>query len=102
MAKPMVRGYGEKTGTWTRRTYDLSGKGQETTPVRVRRKRLGDGGGILWQFPPGWDDGSGKVKHLPKGHPQEGRVYFSNRAEAMEIAKRYEGMSGDRTRFDPM
>jgi hypothetical protein len=63
-------------------------------------KRPGSDGGISFQFPPGWDDGSGKVKHIPSG-PYKGRVYFTSREEARDIAKRHEDQSGLRTRYDP-
>ena len=59
------------------------------------------GGGISFQFPPGWDDGSGKVRHVESG-PWKGRVYFQSAREAKEIAKRYEDQAGTRCRYDPM
>jgi hypothetical protein len=60
----------------------------------------GDRRGISFTFPPGWDDGSGKVSHVPDG-PFKGRVMFTSRREAEEIGKRLEGKSGDRVRYDP-
>jgi hypothetical protein len=95
-----VQGFGKKKGTWKSRSYDLSGRGPGVTPVRVRRKRLGDGGGVLFQFPPGYDDKSGKLNYMKSG-PWEGRVVFQNRREAKEIAARYEGMCGEKIRYDP-
>ena len=60
----------------------------------------GDRRGISFQFPPGWDDGSGKIKHVQSG-PYKGRVMFSSKHEAREIAKRYEGSSGEGMRYAP-
>ncbi len=60
----------------------------------------GDRRGISFQFPPGWDDGSGKIQHVKSG-PFKGRVMFSGKREAEEIAKRYEGMCGQRARYNP-
>ena len=60
----------------------------------------GDRRGISFQFPPDWDDGSGKIQHVKSG-PFKGRVMFSGRRDAEEIAKRYEGMCGQRARYDP-
>jgi hypothetical protein len=58
------------------------------------------GGGISFQFPPDWDDGSGKIRHVPNG-PNKGRVCFSSRREAKEIQARYEGKTGQRFAYDP-
>jgi hypothetical protein len=63
-------------------------------------KRAGSDGGISFQFPPGWDDGSGKVRHIPSGK-YKGRVYFTSRQEAIDIGKRHEDVSGHRTEYDP-
>lgn len=63
-------------------------------------KRGGADGGISFQFPPDWDDGSGKVKHVPDG-PFKGRVCFESRRDAVEVAKRYEGMCGQKIHYDP-
>lgn len=60
----------------------------------------GDRRGISFQFPPGWDDGSGKIQHVKSG-PFKGRVMFQSKREAQEIAKRYEGMCGQRARYAP-
>lgn len=73
--------------------------GSRKLPKAARRGGRGSGG-ISFTFPPGWDDGSGKVKHV-KGGIHDGRVYFSSRREAQEIAKRYEDRAGERCRFDP-
>jgi hypothetical protein len=56
-------------------------------------------GGISYTFPPGWDDGSGKIRHVQSG-PNKGRVYFRSKREAREVAKRYEGKTGDRATYD--
>ena len=60
----------------------------------------GDRRGISFQFPPDWDDGSGKVRHVQDG-PHKGRVMFTSKHEAREIAKRYEGMCGQTARYAP-
>lgn len=56
--------------------------------------------GISFQYPPGWDDGSGTVRHVPSG-PFKGRVLWTSRHEAREIAKRHEGACGVETRYAP-
>lgn len=56
--------------------------------------------GISFQFPPGWDDGSGKVRHVESG-PFKGRVYWQSRQEAIDIGKRHEDKSGTFTSYDP-
>ena len=63
-------------------------------------KRGGSDGGVCWQIPPGWDDGSGKIKHVKSGR-LKGRVYFSNREEAKEIAKRLQDHEERHVRYDP-
>ncbi len=69
--------------------------------VNITTRRGGRGaGGISFTFPPGWDDGSGKVKHVERGE-FKGRVYFTSRQEARDIAKRYEDRAGEACRFDP-
>lgn len=55
--------------------------------------------GISFQFPPGWDDGSGKVQHVKSG-PHKGRVCWTSKHEASEIAKRHEGKSGAETTYN--
>lgn len=72
-------------------------RGPEQSQVLIGQ---GDRRGISFTFPPGWDDGSGKVQHVKDG-PFKGRVMFTSRHEAQEIAKRHEDMSGSRTRYDP-
>lgn len=72
-------------------------RGSEQSQVLIGQ---GDRRGISFQFPPGWDDGSGKIQHVKDG-PYKGRVMFSGRREAQEIAKRYEGMCGQAARYDP-
>ncbi len=69
-------------------------------PATRRASRGCTDGGVSFQFPPGWDDGSGKIRHVPDG-PLKGRVCFSSRREAVEIQKRYEGLTGERARYDP-
>jgi hypothetical protein len=73
------------------------GKGRKGLFNVIRRQ--GYNGGVSLQFPPGWDDGSGKVKHVEHG-PMKGRVYFSNRREAEDLGKRHEDVSGCSTRYD--
>lgn len=63
-------------------------------------KRGGSDGGVCWQIPPGWTDGSGKVKHIQSG-PWKGRVYFSNRHEAKELAKRLQDHAERYVKYDP-
>jgi hypothetical protein len=63
-------------------------------------KRGGSDGGMSYQIPKGWDDGSGKIRHVPSG-PNKGRVMWTSRHEAQEIAKRLEGREGSRVRYDP-
>jgi hypothetical protein len=69
-------------------------------PERQHVIGQGDRRGISFQFPPGWDDGSGKIQHVKDG-PFKGRVMFTSRAQAEEVAKRYEGTCGQRARYDP-
>lgn len=63
-------------------------------------KRGGSDGGISFQLPPGWTDGSGKIRHVPSG-PHKGRVYFTSRYEAQEIAKRAQDREQTHVRYDP-
>jgi hypothetical protein len=62
-------------------------------------KRGGAEGGVSYQIPKDWDDGSGKIRHIPSG-PLKGRVYFTSRHEAQEIAKRLQDKEQTRVRFD--
>jgi hypothetical protein len=39
------------------------------------------------------------VRHLPKGHPHAGRVYFTTKQEAIDIGKRHEDVSGLKTSY---
>jgi hypothetical protein len=55
--------------------------------------------GISFQFPPGWDDGSGRVRHVPSG-PHKGRVMWTSPQEKRDIAKRHEDASGIETRVE--
>lgn len=54
---------------------------------------------MSFQLPKGWDDGSGKVRHVPSG-PNKGRVYFTNREEARELAKRIQDTEQRHVRYD--
>lgn len=63
------------------------------------RKVTGDGGGMSFQLPPGWDDGSGKIRHVTDG-PHKGRVFFTSRHEAKEIAKRMQDKEERFIRYD--
>jgi len=71
---------------------------------RARRihiaKRGGTDGGVSFQLPVGWDDGSGKIRHVQSG-PLKGRVYFTSRHEAQEIAKRLQDKDQRNVRYDP-
>ena len=67
-------------------------------PRRVAKQ--GDDGGVSLQFPPDWDDGSGKIRHVKDGI-HKGRVCWTNRQEARDIAHRLEDMQGSRVRYDP-
>lgn len=94
-----VNGFGPgKKGGWKTKYFNLSGKGSEVKPMR-KRTQLGTSG-ILFQFPPGYDDGSGKLRYVKDG-PFAGRVAYSSRKEAKEIAARYEGRTGEKIYFDP-
>lgn len=62
--------------------------------------RTGDGFGMAFQLPPGWDDGSGKIRHM-KGGVHDGRIIFSSRREAKDIARRWEDACGRRVEYDP-
>lgn len=73
---------------------------QRTEPERQYVIGQGDRRGISFQFPPGWDDGSGKIRHVPDG-PHKGRVMFTSASEAREIGARYEGMCGQKARYNP-
>lgn len=66
----------------------------------MRVTKRGDEGGVSFQYPPGWDDGSGKVRHVKSG-PFKGRVCWTNAGEARDIAARLEDMQGSRVRYDP-
>lgn len=67
---------------------------------KARVSKTGDDGGVSLQIPPGWDDGSGRVRHVKDG-PLKGRVCWSNRAEAREIAARVAAKEGQRVTYDP-
>lgn len=63
-------------------------------------KKGGSDGGVSFQLPPGWDDGSGKINHIKDG-PFKGRVFFTSRHEAKEIAKRLQDREERHVRYDP-
>jgi hypothetical protein len=63
------------------------------------RKPAGSDGGVSFQLPKGWDDGSGKVRHVKDG-PLKGRVYFTSREEAKELAKRLQDKEERHVRYD--
>ena len=63
------------------------------------QKRGGGDGGVSYQIPKDWDDGSGKIRHIPSG-PLKGRVYFTSRREAQEIAKRLQDKEKTNVRYD--
>lgn len=99
MAKKFFAGIGPgEKGGWKTKYYDLSRKGGGVKPMR-KRTQLGTSG-ILFQFPPGYDDGSGKLKYVKSG-PFAGRVCYSSRKEAQEIRARYADRTGEKIHFDP-
>lgn len=58
-----------------------------------------EGGGIDFQDHPSWADGL-PVKRIPSG-PHKGRVYFTSRREAQEIARMKSDVKGKRVVYDP-
>ena len=84
----------KETWTWVEGPAPVTPRVDISPEMMVRRQE-----GISFQFPPGWDDGSGAVRHVPSG-PHKGRVMFTSQHEKMEIAKRHEGMTGLETRID--
>jgi len=76
-------------------------KNAKSSYRRDRQNQFGRGEirGISFQFPTGWDDGSGKVRHVQSG-PFKGRVCWTSKHEATEVAKRHEGMGGGETHYD--
>ena len=94
-----VHGFGPgKKGGWKTKYFDLSGKGRAVKPMR-KRTPLGESG-VLFQFPPGYDDGSGTLQYVKSG-PFAGRVCYSSAKEAKEIAARYAGRTGEKIHFNP-
>lgn len=63
------------------------------------RKPSGDEGGVSFQLPKNWDDGSGKIRHIKDG-PLKGRVFFTSRHEAQEIAKRLQDKEQRYVKYD--
>lgn len=63
-------------------------------------RRGGTDGGVSFQLPKGWDDGSGKVRHIQSGF-HKGRVYWTSRYEAKELAKRLQDSEERHVRYDP-
>lgn len=63
------------------------------------RKASGSDGGVSFQLPPGWTDGSGKIRHIPSGQ-FKGRVFWTSRYEAKEIAKRLQDREERNVRYD--
>ncbi len=68
---------------------------------RMEVKRMGERGpvGIDFQWAKGWDT-TGKLKTVPDG-PFKGRIMFTSRREAQEIAKRKSDIVGREVRYDP-
>lgn len=62
-------------------------------------KGEGESRGIIFQVPPGWDDGRGKVQHMKSG-PFKGRVVFTSERELHDLAKRIEDKEQIRMRVD--
>ena len=74
------------------------GKGGNRIRLNIR-KPAGSEGGVSFQLPKGWDDGSNKVRHIPSG-PLKGRVFWTSRGEAKEIAKRIQDREERNVRYD--
>jgi hypothetical protein len=66
----------------------------------LARRGGGRNGGMSYQIPKGWDDGSGKIRHIQSG-PNKGRVCWTSRHEAKEIAKRLQDSEQRHVRYDP-
>jgi len=62
-------------------------------------KRSGSEGGVFFQVPPGWTDGRKGIKYVPSGE-HKGRVYFTSRHEAKELAKRLQDHQEMHIRYD--
>lgn len=56
--------------------------------------------GISFQEPKGWTDGKGGIKYVPSG-PHKGRVMWTSRREAQELAKRMSDAKGRSVEYDP-
>ena len=71
-------------------------------PAKTVVDKMGDKGpfGMCFQLPKDWDDGSGKVRHIKSGI-HKGRVAFTSRREAQEIAKRWADKAGRSVEYDP-
>lgn len=78
----------------------VDGPAPRRQPDLERVTKRGDEGGISFQLPPGWTDGSGKVKYVESGI-YKGRVRFDSRAEAKELAKRVQDHEQAHTSYDP-
>lgn len=78
----------------------VDGPAPRRSPAVERLTKRGDDGGVSFQFPPDWDDGSGKVRHVKSGF-LKGRVCWTNAQEARDIAHRLEDMQGTRVKYDP-
>ena len=82
-----------KTGRWLKGPPKV--RYSRSPEALVRNNR-----GFSLQMPPGWSDGKPGINYVQHG-PAKGRVCWSTRREAKEIAARYEGFSGERARYDP-
>lgn len=60
----------------------------------------GQGIGISFQLPPGWGEGVKGIRHIQSGK-FKGRVCWSSRREAHEIAKIQSDIQGRLTLYDP-
>lgn len=78
----------------------VEGHAPERPPDLPRVTKRGDEGGISFQLPPGWTDGSGKVKYVKDGI-YKGRVRWDSRQEAKELAKRVQDHERAYTKYDP-
>lgn len=63
----------------------MAKRGGRKAHFNISKKRGPEG--VSFQIPEGYDDGSGKFRHI-KGGPNAGRVFWTSAHEASELAKR--------------
>lgn len=90
---PICQGWREQA----RRRAEL---GLEDKTDKLTRMGGWEGGGIDFQDHPSWADGL-NVKRIPAGHPHAGRVCWSSRKEAQELAKMKSDVKRKQVRYDP-